>query len=194
MSNNTEQKIDVLSEEHQEFVRTSPEGMKYYLQRKIGVPDKTERFNWEDYEEDNPLLTALRNLGPAYISYLKKRCIGAALMGVGIGVIFALTGREEAIIAALFGIIAVVGAISLGGAIGWPIYKRKLALVENDLLWDVVFQENFKVWAVARYEFASVEDFEAAFQIDKSCYLETRGSKSGFLNSSITYDELPLKP
>lgn len=115
-------------------------------------------------------------------------------MGGGIGVVFALSGREEGIIAALLSIVAIVGAISLGGVIGLPIYKRKLELIENDLLWDTVFQENFKAWAVARYEFASVEDFEAAFQVEKSCYLETRGSKSGFLYSSITYDELPLKP
>lgn len=169
--------------------------MQLFVQEKVGVPDKTERFNWGDYEEDNSLLKQLRNLGPDYISYLKKRCLHLSVMSIGLGVILFLVGFENALLTMPFVLLALVGCVWLGGVIGYPIYKEKLALVEDRFLWSAAFSENLETWAMSRYAFKSVEEFEDTFgnKGESKCYLERKGSKSGLIVSSDTFEELPLK-
>ena len=195
-NSNTEPKQDFVFAEYQEFVGTSPEGMERYLLKAIALPDRTERFNWEEYEEDSPLLVKVRAWGPIWRSQLIKN----GLVMVGIGVVFAvvltLLGVEDAIARAAFATVTLIAATALGGAIGLSIYKRNVRLVESDTLRDAVFARQLQKWALARYDFNSAEDFLATLRGKDGlrCYLAEGGSLSGLVVSSVTGEEWPLKP
>lgn len=195
-TNKTEPEQDFVFTEYQEFVGTRSEGMKNYLLRKISLPDRTERFNWEDYEEDSPLLVKIRNWGPIWHSHLVRKCQSMAWLCVLIGIILSYIGMKGALLATSLSIIVLVAAIGGGGAIGLSIYKRKVKLVESETLRDAVFAQNFQKWAVARYDFNSEEDFLAMLRGKDGmrCYLAEGGSLSGLVVSVNTGEEWPLKP
>lgn len=195
-SSKTEPEQDFVFTEYQEFVGTSPEGMESYLLRAIALPERTERFNWEDYEEDSPLLVKIRNWGPIWRSHLVRKCQSMAWLCVLIGSILSYIGMKGALLATSLSIIVLVAAISGGGAIGLSIYKRNVKLVENETLRDAVFGHHLQKWAVARYDFNSEEDFLAMLRGKDGmrCYLAEGGSLSGLVVSANTGEEWPLKP
>lgn len=192
----TEPEQEFILAEYQEFVRTSPEGIERYLLKVIPLPEKTERFNWEDYEEDGPLLVKIRNWGPIWRSHLIRKCQSGVYLGIFMGIIYSLFRMKSALLTVPLSVVVLVAAISGGGAIGLSIYKRNVKLVENEELRDSVFAQNLQKWAVARYDFNSKEDLLATLRGEdgQRCYLAEGGSLSGLVVSANTGEEWPLKP
>jgi hypothetical protein len=195
-TNQTEPEQDFVFTEYQEFLGTNPEGMERYLLKAIALPERTERFNWEEYEEDGPLLVKIRNWGPIWRSHLIRKCESGVWLGIFMGLIFSYFGMEGALLSVVFAVVLLVAAIGGGGAIGLSIYKRNVKLVEDDTLRDVVFRKQLPQWAVARYDFKSEEDFLATLRgkDGQRCYLAEGGSLSGLVVSANTGEEWPLKP
>lgn len=195
-TNKTEPEQDFVFTEYQEFVGTSPEGMESYLLKAIALPERTERFNWEEYEEESPLLVKIRIWGPIWRSHLIRKCQSGVFLGIFMGLIFSYFGRQGALLAISFAVVLLVAAIGGGGAIGLSIYKRNVKLMESEKLRDAVFGQHLQKWAVARYDFNSEEDFLAMLRGKDGlrCYLAEGGSLSGLVVSSKTGEEWPLKP
>lgn len=192
----TEPEEDFVFTEYQEFVSTSPDGMERYLLKAIALPERTERFNWEEYEEDSLLLAKIRNWGTVWRSHLIRRCQSAAWLGVLLWIILSYIGTKGAFLVVSLSVILFIAAIGGGGVIGLSIYKRNVRLVASENLRDAVFRIQLPKWAVARYDFNSEEDFLATLRgkDDQRCYLAEGGSLSGLIVSSTTGEEWPLKP
>jgi hypothetical protein len=169
--------------------------MGHYLIEKMPFPDRTERFNWEDYEDGSPILLKIRSLGPIWRSMLIRNGLFVVVLGVAFGVLLTVMGSPYPIARAVFGTALVLAAIATGGAIGLVIYRKKLEIVESDNVRDAVFQHNFTKWAVARYDFSSEEDFFTMLKGKDGtrCYLAEGGPLSGLLVSSVTGNEWALK-
>lgn len=184
--------------EYKTFANLKRRDLETYALSRLPLPAPTERFNWEDSAAfESKLLAEVQG----WNRHMRRKNIALRVLSLFVSIVLFL-------IAYFIGIWWITISVMVAAAVlqrrwewfGWRDrihFKQNLEYVQHfDYFLGDIHLHHLHQWALTRYDFTPEErEFAVWAQgLQERFYLGMGGPLSGFLVSSATDEEWPLKP